>query len=269
VGCDNQGTVLFTGYYTPVFEASVTPTSDYRWPLYRLPPDLVKGSEGECLGRRLSDGSLAPYYTRAEIDAGVLDGHELVYLKDPFEAYVCSVQGSARLRLPEGEWLGVGYDGNNGKPYTSVGRILVEDGLISSEKLSLSNMIEFFKQNPDKLAEYLPRNARYVFFRRAEGPPTGSLGMPVTPRRSLATDKRIFPRGCLTFVDTKMPGPEVAGERAEAPFQQFMLDQDTGGAIRAPGRADIYVGVGDEAGRIAGWTFCEGGLFYLFLKDEG
>jgi len=269
VGCDNRGTVLFTGYYTPIFDASLTPTDEFRWPLYRLPPDLVKDEEGNCLGRRLSDGTLGPYYTRAEIESGALKGQELVYLKDRFEAYICTVQGSARLRLPDGSWFDVGYHGNNGHPYTSVGRLLVAAGLLAPERLTLSGLMQFFKQRPDLMDEYLPRNERTVFFRETSGPPTGSLGLPVTPYRTLATDKSIFPRGCLTFVETHIPRPNPDGSLTRVPFRDFLLDQDTGGAIRAAGRADIYLGIGEEAGRIAGWTFSEGRLYYLFLKEGG
>ena len=267
VGCDNAGTVLFTGYYTPIFEASLTPDSEYRWPLYKLPPDLVKDARGECLGRRLPDGGIVPYYTRAEIHGGALSGHELVYLRDRFEAYVCGVQGSAHLRLPDGRLFRVGYHGNNGWPYTSVGKLLVAAGLMPRERLSLSGLIKFFTTRPEIVDEYLPRNARYVFFQPTDVPPTGSLGVPVTAHRTIATDKSIYPRGCVAFVDTVIPNALGGGQVIDRPFRQFVLDQDSGGAIRAPGRADLYLGVGEAAGNIAGWMYREGRLYYLFLKD--
>jgi len=266
VGCDGEGTVLFTGYYTPICDASLVRTPEYRWPLYRLPPDLVKDEEGNCLGRRTEDGSIVPYYTRAEIEAGVLRGCEIAYLKDRFEAYVCTVQGSAKLRLPDGSLYNIGYHANNGKPYTSIGKLLVEDGLLRPEELSLARLIEFFRGRPDLLDVYLPRNERYVFFRPTDSDPTGSLGLPVTPYCTLATDKAIFPRGALTFVVTRLPGILPGDRVRQMPFERFLLDQDTGGAIRAPGRADVYVGVGDAAGRVAGHTFSEGRLYYLFLR---
>jgi membrane-bound lytic murein transglycosylase A len=266
VGCDDLGTVLFTGYYTPIFDASLMPDSEYRWPLYSLPPDLVKGPEGECLGRRLEDGTVAPYYSRAEIDGGALAGHELVWLKDRFSAYVCTVQGSARLRLPDGSWFNVGYAGNNGVEYASIGEMLVAAGRLPRERLSLSGLTELFAREPQLMDEYLPRNPRYVFFEQSEGEPAGSLGVAVTARRTIATDKTLFPRGCLAFVTTLVPSSS-AGAARQGPFRRFMLDQDTGGAIRAAGRCDIYLGVGDEAGRIAGYTMNEGRLYYLFLKE--
>lgn len=267
LGCDNAGTVLFTGYYTPIFAASLEPTEEYRWPLYKLPPDLVKDARGRCLGRQLPDGCIVPYYTRAEIANGALRGHELVYLKERFEAYVCGVQGSAHLRLRDGRIFRVGYHGNNGRSYTSVGKLLVAAGLMPRGNLSLSGLMKFFAAHPEIMAAYLPRNERYIFFQPTDVPPTGSLGMPVTPYRTLATDKAVYPRGCLAFVDTVIPDAVRGGKVVGRPFRQFMLDQDTGGAIRAPGRADIYIGIGEAAGNVAGWMFREGRLYYLFLKD--
>ena len=267
VGCDNKGTVLFTGYYTPIFAASLIRTDQFKYPIHRLPPDLVKHAEGTTLGRRVSDGAYVPYYSRGEVMSGALRGNELAYLADPFEAYICTVQGSAQLRLPDGTLFKIGYAGNNGKEYTSVGNLLIAAGLLAREQLSLAGLMDFFKQHPQRLSEYLPRNERYVFFQETDAEPTGSLNAPVTPYCSLATDKSLFPRACLTFVDTRIPSPEEFDIIRQRPFRQFLLDQDTGGAIRAPGRADIYLGIGDRAGRIAGWTLSEGRLYYLFLKD--
>ena len=264
VGSDNRGTVLFTGYYAPIFDASLTPTAEYKYPLYKRPADLVSDAEGVTLGRRLEDGTTVPYYTRAEIEKGALKGNELVYLKERFEAYVCTIQGSARLRLPEGECLKIGYAGNNGKEYTAIGLLMVKDGMITREQLNLAGLTGYFLSHPEALDEYLPRNERYVFFQKSETEPLGSLGRPVTPYRSLATDKGLFPRAALAFVDTTIP---VSGAEAQRPFKQFMFDQDAGGGIRAAGRADIYLGIGDEAGRIAGWTYDEGKLYYLIAKE--
>ncbi len=264
VGCDDQGSVLFTGYYTPIFNASLTPTAEYKYPLYKRPTDLVSDGEGNTQGRREADGKVVPYYTRAEIDAGALKGSELVYLKDRFEAYVCTIQGSARLRLPGGEWFKVGYAGNNGKEHTAIGKLMIQDGLIQPAQLSLSGLMSYFASHPEQLDVYLPRNERYVFFQKSDTDPLGSLGRPVTAYRSLATDKSLFPRGALVFVNTRIPTADGATQR---PFQQFMFDQDAGGAIRAAGRADIYLGIGDEAGRLAGWTLNEGKLYYLIAKE--
>lgn len=265
VGCDDQGTVLFTGYYTPIFDANLTQTDVFRYPLYKRPDDLVGGANGEILGRKLADGKIVPYYTREEIEAGAIKGHEIAWLKDRFEAYVCTIQGSAQLRLPGGGLLRIGYSGNNGYPYTSVGQQMIKDGIIERSQLSLAGLTAHFRSNPDQMDHYLPLNKRYVFFTRTDSQPIGSLGVVVTPRHTIATDKSLFPRGCVALVDTVVPkvGPD-GPERAD--FRQFVLDQDTGGAIRAAGRCDIYLGIGDEAGKIAGWTLSEGRLYYFFVK---
>jgi len=267
VGCDNKGTVLFTGYYTPIFDGSLTPDATYRYPLYKQPDDLVKGEDGTILGRRLPDGSYTQYPSRAELEAsGELIGNELVWLTDPFEVYVAHVQGSAKIRLPDGQLITVGYAANNGHEYRSVGRELVKDGKMSADGLSLKAMIDYFKAHPGQAQRYIHRNPRFVFFQMSRGAPRGSLNEPVTPMRTIATDKSIYPRACLAFLSTKLPGlgGSVVVDRN---FTGFVLDQDTGGA-RAPGRCDIYMGVGDEAGRRAGHTYEEGKLYYLFLKPS-
>ncbi len=269
VGCDNEGTVLFTGYYTPVFDGSAQPSDRYSYPLYTQPPDLVKGSNGEILGKQLPDGALAPYPPRAELAKSPdLAGKELVWLTDPFEAYIAHVQGSAKIRLPDGSLETVGYAANNGREYKSIGPEMVRAGAIPKDKLSLSAMIAYFKQHRDLVDLYTNANPRFVFFRKEEGEPRGSLNEPVTQMRSIATDKSIFPRAALAFISTKLPRETAAGV-TQRYYSGFALDQDTGGAIRAPGRCDVYMGVGDTAGKLAGATYQEGKLYYLFLKNTG
>ncbi len=266
VGCDNRGTVLFTGYYTPIFDGSLSRTENFKYPLYKTPDDLVKGADGEILGRRTMSGLMRQYPSRAVIeDLGILRGTELVWLSDSFETYIAHVQGSAKIKLPDGKLITVGYDANNGHEYKSVAEELVMDGRISNEQMSLSAMIDYFKKNKDQVDVYVRRNPRFVFFKKEEGPPRGSLNEPVIPYRSIATDKSIFPRGCLVFISTNLP--RVAGSRiVNQLYSGFTLDQDTGGAIRAAGRCDVYMGQGDEAGKLAGQTYQEGRLYYLFLK---
>jgi len=269
VGCDNKGTVLFTGYYTPIFDGSARPSDRYIHPLYTQPPDLVKGPNGEILGKRLPDGTITPYPPRAELtNSPDLAGKELVWLTDPFEAYIAHVQGSAKIRMPDGRLETVGYAANNGHEYKSIGREMLRDGAIPKDKLSLSAMIQYFKQHKNLIDIYTNRNPRFVFFRKEQGDPRGSLNEPVTKMRSIATDKSIFPRAALTFITTKLPR-QTAGTVTQRYYSGFALDQDTGGAIRAPGRCDVYMGVGDTAGKLAGATYQEGKLYYLFLKDAG
>ncbi len=267
VGCDDHGTVLFTGYYSPILEGSFDPDDRFKYPLYKQPENLIKNSKGEILGRRFRDGTIGPYPERAVIeDAMMLRNKELVWLKDPFEVYIAHVQGSAKIKLPDGTLTTVGYAANNGHEYKSIVKELVNNGGIDSSHMSLSAMINYFKKNPDQVKWYTRMNPRFVFFRKENGEPRGSLNEPVTPMRTIATDKSIFPRGCLSFISTNLPqlrGTSVLTQ----PYTGFVLDQDTGGAIRAPGRCDIYMGQGDTAGELAGRTYQEGKLYYLFLKS--
>lgn len=262
VGCDNKGTVLFTGYYTPIFNASPTCTGPYRYPIYRQPPGLQKGPDGAIL-TKLS--------ARRELEAsGQLRGLELYWLADPFEVYIAHVQGSAILRLPDGRKVGVGYTANNGWDYVSVGKELIKDGKIEKGKLSLQGMIEYFKAHPNEINDYVNRNPRFVFFAEQQGPPRGSLNEPVTPWRSIATDKAIFPRASIAMLSVgQMPRALSNNTVEDLPYCGFAMDQDTGGAIRAAGRCDVYMGIGDRAGALAGRTYSEGKLYYVFLKPAG
>ena len=266
VGCDNRGTVLFTGYYTPIFDGSLEQTGAYRYPLYKQPDDLVKGEDGVILGRAGPGGTYTKYPSRGELAvSGELVGSELVWLGDPFEVYVAHVQGSAKIRLPDGQLITAGYAANNGHEYRSIGQELIADGKVPADGLSLTAMIDYFKAHPGEADPYIQRNPRFVFFQMSEGAPRGSLNEPVTAMRTIATDKAIYPRACLAFLATNLPG--MSGRMAvDRKFSGFVLDQDTGGAIRAPGRCDVYMGIGDDAGRRAGQTYDEGKLYYLFLK---
>ncbi len=268
IGCDDRGTVLFTGYYTPIFEGSLEPTAQFTYPLYEQPDDLVKGLDGDILGRREPGGQINSYPDRATIEnSGMLDGKELVYLGDPFETYIAHVQGSAKVRLPDGNITTVGYAANNGHEYRSVAQELVRDGKIAADEISLASMIAYFKKFRNQVETYVRRNPRFVFFREEGGPPVGCLNEPVTPVRSIATDKSIFPRASLSFISTTLPRA-VGGRAINQVYTGFALDQDAGGAIRAPGRCDVYMGEGDMAGKLAGQTYQEGRLYYLFLKSD-
>jgi len=272
VGCDDEGTVLFTGYCTPIYRASLKPTDEFRYPLYKLPDDLVKGEKGEVLGRKTSDGSIVPYFTRRELESSrKLTGLELVYLRDRLEAYLVQVQGSARLKLPDDSAFEIGYAGTNGHEYKSLREMLVNDRKLRVEKASLIGIREYFKAHPEDLDVYLPRNDRFVFFQQTAGGPFGSLGVPVTAMRSLATDKtgtaEIYPRACVAFIKTKLPHMTGRDRAEKADYSSFILDQDTGGAIRSAGRADVYMGVGEIAERLAGHTVAEGRIYYIFVKE--
>ncbi|MHC4947064.1 MAG: MltA domain-containing protein [Planctomycetota bacterium] len=268
VGWDGSGTVLFTGYYAPNFEASLERTSRFTCPLYRRPADLVTAPvTGEPMGRQLPDGRIVPYQTRREIEAGnLLAGTELVWLEDELSAYIIHVNGSAKLRLTDGTTLYIGYNGKTDHPYTGLGASLLEAGLLSRDELGLPAIKRLYREQPDAVREQILKNDNYVFFTEYEGRnwPAGSLGVRVTPETTLATDKRIYPRGGVLVVDTRA----ITFSRGRRPFLRFMLDQDTGGALRAPGRADIFMGIGRGAEILAGGQYAEGRLFYLFLKPE-
>jgi membrane-bound lytic murein transglycosylase A len=266
-GWDGRGGgVLFTGYCTPIFDGSRERTDVYKYPLYGLPPDLAKDKDGTILGRKAADGSTSPYPDRKTIEtSGMLAGQglELAWLKDPFDAYIAQVQGSVVVKLPDGAELRLGYAGNNGHEYTSVRNELIRDGKLDEQEANLTTMRQWAAANPREAQSYLGRNERFVFFTTITGNPRGSLNLEVTAERSLATDKSLFPRGAVTYVDTKL---RSGAKRVGKPFSKFMLDQDTGGAIRTAGRADIYLGIGPTAERLAGSTKAEGQLYYLFLK---
>jgi len=267
VGWDDRGTVLFTGYYTPIFDGSLAAEGRFNQPLYKPPADLVKGPDGEILGARGADGQLTKLPDRRAIEqAGMYRGNELAYLGDPFEVYIAHVQGSARLRLADGTMRTVGYTANNGHDYVSVNRELVRDGKIPKDKISLGAMIDYFRAHPEQVRPYTWRNPRFVFFAFSDDEsPRGSLNEPVTVMRTIATDKSIYPRACLAMLAAPLPRRTQAGIVLSS-YSGFALDQDTGGAIRAPGRCDLYMGIGDEAGELAGRTVQPGRLYYLFLK---
>jgi len=267
-GRGGSGDVYFTAYGTPILEGSLEPAPGYEHPLYRVPPDLEKGPDGAILGRRLPDGTLAPYPTHAELlRSGQLDGLELVWLKDPFDAYVAQVQGSAVVRLPDGSLYEVGYAGKNGHPYRSIGRILVEEGKIPANELSLARLQRYFDEHPEEVDRVLPMNPSFVFFQEAAGGPYGCLGQPVEPLHSIATDKEVFPRAGLAYVECWLPDFTDDGRLVQRPFRFFALDQDRGGAIRSAGRCDVYLGLGDDAMERAGRVWTRGRLYYLLLKS--
>ncbi|MFT4709061.1 MAG: membrane-bound lytic murein transglycosylase A [Bacteroidia bacterium] len=266
-GWDGRGGgVLFTGYCTPLLEGSLTKAPGYDHPLYALPHDLVKDKAGKTLGWKIGEATL-PYPSRSAIEnAGFLKGRglELVWLSNPLDSFIAHVNGSAFIRLPDGSIARFGYAGKNGATYVSLGKQLIADGILPRAGLNLQRIREWsITASPAIVNEYLNRNPSYVFFQPIEGNPHGSLDVPVTARRSVATDKTLFPRGSIMFVDADLPG---ARNEERIPMQQFLFDQDTGGAIRTAGRADLYMGIGPAAEQMAGRIKTPGQMYYLFLK---
>ena len=267
-GFSNQ--VLFTGYFTPTYDASLTRQGAFQWPLYKRPADLVTDYVKDTSSRRTDDGSLAPYYTRAQIEnsaSPALRGQELVWLASRWQAYVITIQGSARLRLRDGRIMEIGFAGTNGQPYVSPGKQMLADGVITRDQLSLEGLGRYFQSHPQTMNRYLWLNPRTTFFAERPGGPFGALNVPVTPGATIATDKEVYPRAMPAYVLT---GSGTAGPApgTGVDIQDFMLDQDAGGAIRAAGRCDIYMGIGEPAGRSAGDQLSTGQLFYLAIKPE-
>lgn len=261
VGTDGNGTVHFTGYFEPIHRASRVPTAEFRYPLYRLPPNLKQWH--------------TPHPTRLELEGadglqgsqGQLRGLELAWLSDRLEAYLVQVQGSARLQLTDGTTMSIGYAGRTDYPYVSIGRELVNAGKIAEPDLTLAAVRNFFQQNPADLNLYLPRNNRFVFFKETTGSPAiGSLRVPVTAGRSIATDKTLMPPGALALIQTELP-TEATNHSNLVLRSRYVLDQDTGGAIRGAGRVDLFVGTGTAAGHQAGLINNDGQLYYLLLKQ--
>jgi membrane-bound lytic murein transglycosylase A len=268
VGYNGEGVVLFTGYYAGEFAASRERTDRFRHPLYRRPADLVTDPvTGDPQGRRMPDGAVASYPARREIERSrMFEGNELVWVEDSLTAFIIHVNGSAKLRLTDGEIMHIGYAGKTDRPYTGLGRSMLEERMLTPNQLSLPAIRRAYREQPERVDELILRNENYVFFTEYGGAgwPAGSLGVRVTRESSLATDKRIYPRGGVVLVDTEA----VTFAKGKRRFLRFMLDQDTGGAIRAPGRADIFMGIGPAAEILAGGQYAEGRLFYLFLKPD-
>ncbi|MEZ5979917.1 MAG: MltA domain-containing protein [Planctomycetota bacterium] len=267
-GWDGRGGgVLFTGYYTPIFDARTKPDARFKYPLYAKPQDLVRKEDGTVVWQ-LANGDEIGYPSRRTLEETDLlqnRGLELAWLEDPFDVYLCHVQGSAFLRVEGGEMLRLGYGGTNGHEYTSLAELLVKADEIEKDHAGIPTLRAWADKHGDRLFDYTRRNERFTFFTKIEGTPHGSLDFPVEADYSLATDKRLFPSAAPTLVEAAVSTGTATGLR---PVRRVMFDQDTGGGIRTAGRADIYMGVGDDAGERAGRTKAEGQLYYFFLRPE-
>ena len=261
VGNDGKGSVLFTGYYQPIHQASRKRTAEYRYPLYKLPPNIANWSK--------------PHPTRAELegedglqgDRSKLKGLELVWLRDRLEAFLVQVQGSAQLQLTDGSMMTVGFAGATDHAYSSLGKELIKDGKVPQEGLNLPIILKYFQDNPEELNTYIPRNKRLVFFNNTNGAPAmGSINVPVTADRSIATDKSLMPPGALALIHAEIPYPNAKGEIEQRVVSRYVLDQDTGSAIKGAGRVDYFMGTGKVAGDRSAVTVGKGQLYYLLLK---
>lgn len=252
---------LFTGYFEPEVEGSRLPSFTFSVPIYRRPPDLmaftpdVRARLGLGFGRMIA-GVAAPYFTRMEIENGALKGQglELVYLRDWADAFFIHIQGSGCVRLEDGTTMRLNFDAKSGLPYTSIGGLLVERGAFTQDEMSMQAIRSWMSAHPDEARSLMWENKSFIFFRdvQLEYPSLGALGaqhVQLTPRRSLAVDCSVWALGTPVWLDTEVPSGEAG---IMTPFRQLLIAQDTGSAIIGLARGDVYWGLGEKAGRIAG-----------------
>lgn len=266
--------VLFTGYHEPLLHGSRVRTARFRYPIYRRPDDLVEmdtaaaSAGGEKQFGRMVNGQFSPYFSREDIDAhGALNGrhYELLWVDDLVSLFFLHIQGSGQVILPDGSRQRVGYVASNGRPYRSIGKLLLEQGKLNPGEATTPALRRYLRVHPAEQQALLFANSRYIFFQFVsdEGP-RGSVGVPLTPGRSLATDPRIYPAGALGFMRAKRPVTGAGGQVSWKEFSRFILFQDTGAAITGWRRADLFWGADaeDEAGLMAQ----EGEMFLIVKK---
>lgn len=260
-----QSDGFLTGYYEPVIDGSRVPTAEFTAPLYRRPPNLVASgarslggvfpSKGVKVGRRVGRRTIVPYYTRGEIEDGAIDGWhlEICWVRNQIDVLFAQIQGSARIRLQDGAILRVNYDSYNGWPYSSVGRVLIDRGLMTKDEVSMQRIRAWMEANPDQAREVRRQNQSYVFFRvmnlADNDEAMGAQGVPLMAGRSIAVDRALHAYGTPFFIEADLP---IVSDKAATPFRRLMIAQDTGSAIVGMARADIYFGAGADAARVAG-----------------
>jgi membrane-bound lytic murein transglycosylase A len=273
--------VLFTGYYEPILLGGIHPTSRFSVPVHSRPKDLVsidlspfaEDLKGRTIVGRFNGNTVVPYPTREQIrnhsDFNTL-APPIAWLEDEFDLFNLQIQGSGRLQLENGKQVHILYDGSNQQPYRSIGRLLIDQGRIPREKMSMQAIRRYLKENPAVADTILNHNPRYIFFRMADDGPLGATGQPLTPMRSIAVDRQVFPLGALAYIVTPLAKVTQGGEieRWER-YSGFALAQDTGAAIKGPGRVDLFTGHGIQAETVAGHLKHSGELYFLVLKPDG
>ena len=280
VGRNQKGEVLFTGYYEPHLSGSLYKNEKYSYPIYALPTDLMKIDlsafnekyKGESVIGRYTGQTVVPYHDRSEIDgedALVGKAEPLVWVEDPIDVFFLQIQGSGKVFLNTGEVINVHYHGTNGRPYRSIGKLLIEEQKIPREEMSMQKIRSYLQAHPEEMAPVFNHNPSYVFFKLEPEGPLGYLNVLLTPGRSIALDRRLFPPAALAYVRTKKPVVSGAGQiDSWTDCSRFVLNQDTGGAIRGPGRADLFWGNGPYAEIAAGHLAHTGKLYFLILKPD-
>lgn len=280
VGRDPQRDVLFTGYYEPLLNGRRSISPEYQYPIYARPDDLLtidlrafsEKFGGEKLIGRTQEKSIVPYHDRREIEeGGALYGKALAlaWVNDPIDVFFLHVQGSGKIILEDGRVLNVGYDTSNGRPYRSVGQLLIEEGKISREEMSMQRIRAYLNENPAEIQRVLSHNPSYIFFKVVPDGPLGSINVKLTPGRSIALDRTAFPLATLSYVETQKPMIDGQGRIVSwVACRRFTLNQDTGGAIKGPGRADLFWGSGPDAEIAAGHLKHPGKLYFLVLRPD-
>ena len=273
-GYNPDRSMLVTGYYQPLFAGSLKRTEAFSSPLYKVPGDLVirhidRGKKKQTVGR-MEQGQFMPYWTRGEIERNnLLNGQELIWLKNPLDAFVLHIQGSGLISLPDGSIRGVHYARRNGRSYSSIGKYMVENCMLTLEEASLDSIRAYIDNNPEQRDLILHHNESFIFFDwgNAQGA-VGSLGQVLTPGRSIAADKTCFPPGSLVFLRSRKPVVREQHIVKWNDLQRFVTIQDSGSAIRGPGRVDLFWGSGADAGLAAGRMKEDGAFYLLLLKQE-
>jgi membrane-bound lytic murein transglycosylase A len=281
VGRSGTRNVLFTGYFEPVFEGRLERDETFKYPIYQKPDDLIKIDlslfreefKGKSVIARIDGKQVLPYYSRQQIAMGEAlagKGLEIAWLKDPLDVAFLHIQGSGCIRLGDGRTMRVGYAEKNGQPYRSIGAYLIEKGFLTKEGTSMQSIRRFLSEHPEMIDEVLNYNPSYVFFRNLqEEPAVGNINVPITAGRTIALDSRLFPPGALAFIKTEKPVIDEKGEiTGWREFSRFVLNQDTGGAIRGAGRVDLFWGSGPDAEIAAGHMKQEGELYILIKKPS-
>ncbi|WP_426341280.1 murein transglycosylase A [Pseudoduganella sp. S-14] len=273
VAPDGSNTGLITGYYEPLLRGARKKGGPYKTPLYKVPDDMVIIDVGsvypELAGKRvrgrLKGKRVVPYPAREEISRTGLPGNELLWVDDSVEAFFLEVQGSGRVQLPDGDTVRVAYADQNGRPYQSIGKWLVQQGELTTEQATAQGIKAWIDGHPTRQQELFNANPSYVFFKEEKLPdpkvgPKGTLNVPLTPQRSVAIDRSQLPLGAPVYLNTTLPGDD------ELPLQRLMLAQDTGGAIKGAIRLDLFFGFGSEAADFAGRMKQRGSIWVLLPK---
>lgn len=270
--------VLFTGYFEPILDASLTKDGTFKHPIYRKPDDLVKIDlslfsnrfKGQSIMARVEGKEVMPYYSRYHIEVQkALEGRnlEIAWLKNPIDVAFLHIQGSGRLRLADDTSLLVGYAASNGRPYRSIGIYMLQRGLMQREQMSMQGIRQYLGENQEIIEDVLNHNPSYIFFRRLDSSPLGNINVPLTPGRSIALSPTLFPKAALCFISCQRPLVNDQGDiTGWSAFSRFVVNQDTGGAIKGAGRADLFWGSGPYAEIAAGHLKHDGELYVLIKK---